>query len=103
MCPVPAPSCAERRRQDSGESSCRVGVVVRASHAMLADLRALVFRRVPVPLPHWYSIGAVRQVIHVTNSMQGTKTLMMKMKIGFSRGDTPVAEVAQVGQFPPGY
>lgn len=49
------------------------------------------------------SSGSVSQVINVTNSMQGTKSLMMKIKIQFRRGVTPVAEVAQVAQFPASY
>lgn len=43
------------------------------------------------------------QVINVTNAMQGTKTLMMKLKIQFQRGAGSVAEMAQVAQFPAGY
>ncbi|CAM9097441.1 unnamed protein product [Scytosiphon promiscuus] len=51
--------------------------------------------------PH--SNGVVSQVINVTNAMQGTKTLMMKLKIQFRRGTVNVAEVAQVAQFPAGF
>lgn len=49
------------------------------------------------------SEGTVSQVINVTNAMQGTKTLMMKLKIQFQRGGVSVAEMAQVAQFPAGY
>ncbi|CAM9334045.1 unnamed protein product [Ascophyllum nodosum] len=51
--------------------------------------------------PH--SSGIVSQVINVSNSMQGTKSLMMKLKIQFRRGSRAVAEIAQVTQFPAGY
>lgn len=49
------------------------------------------------------SEGTVSQVINVTNAMQGTKTLMMKLKIQFQRGGVSVTEMAQVAQFPAGY
>ncbi|CAM9688539.1 unnamed protein product [Ectocarpus sp. 4 AP-2014] len=51
--------------------------------------------------PH--SDGVVSQEINVTNAMQGTKSLMMKLKIQFRRGTVNVAEVAQVAQFPAGF
>ncbi|CAB1109096.1 unnamed protein product [Ectocarpus sp. CCAP 1310/34] len=51
--------------------------------------------------PH--SDGVVSQEISVTNAMQGTKSLMMKLKIQFRRGTVNVAEVAQVAQFPAGF
>ncbi|CAN0186945.1 unnamed protein product [Ectocarpus sp. 8 AP-2014] len=51
--------------------------------------------------PH--SDGVVSQEIDVTNAMQGTKSLMMKLKIQFRRGTVNVAEVAQVAQFPAGF
>lgn len=51
--------------------------------------------------PH--SSGAVSQAIHVTNAMQGSKSLMMKLKIQYRRGAMAISEVAQVAQFPHGY
>lgn len=55
------------------------------------------------PVDPIISEGTVSQVINVTNAMQGTKTLMMKLKIQFQRGGVSVAEMAQVAQFPAGY
>lgn len=59
--------------------------------------------RVGTPLFVRLSDDVVSQVINVTNAMQGTKTLMMKLKIQFRRGTANIAEVAQVAQFPPGF
>lgn len=60
--------------------------------------------RIPTPPPpHLPSDGVVSQEIYVTNAMQGTKSLMMKLKIQFRRGTVNVAEVAQVAQFPAGF
>ena len=51
--------------------------------------------------PH--SMGAVTQEIRITNSMQGEKTLMLKLKVGYTQAGVVVDEMAQVASFPPGY
>ena len=50
------------------------------------------------------STGAVTQEIRITNSMQGEKTIMLKLKVGYTQaGGVAVDEMAQVSSFPPGY
>ena len=46
------------------------------------------------------SNGAVTQEIRVTNSSQGEKNIMLKLKIGYSCGARTVEEMAQVSSFP---
>mmetsp|Transcript_24349 Transcript_24349/g.24959 ORF Transcript_24349/g.24959 Transcript_24349/m.24959 type:complete len:207 (-) Transcript_24349:377-997(-) len=49
------------------------------------------------------SQGAVTQEIRVTNSMQGEKSIMLKLKVGFSVNGQTVEELTQVSSFPPLY
>ncbi len=49
------------------------------------------------------SNGAVTQEIKLSNSMQGQKNIMLKLKIGYSQGGVVVDEMAQVSSFPPLY
>jgi AP-1 complex subunit gamma-1 len=49
------------------------------------------------------SNGAVTQEIRVTNSSQGEKNIMLKLKICYSSGGHAVEELAQVSSFPPLY
>ena len=49
------------------------------------------------------STGTVTQEIRVNNSMQGEKTLMFKLKVGYTQGGKTIEDVAQVASFPPTY
>lgn len=49
------------------------------------------------------SNGAVSQEIRVTNSMQGQKNIVLKLKIGYNINGTVVDEMATVSNFPAGY
>ena len=49
------------------------------------------------------SSGAVTQEIRLVNSMQGEKSIMLKLKIGYTCGARTTEELAQVSSFPPGY
>ncbi len=46
------------------------------------------------------SNGEVTQEIKLTNSMQGQKNIMLKLKIAYKQGDTMVDEQTQVSNFP---
>jgi AP-1 complex subunit gamma-1 len=50
-----------------------------------------------------HSNGAITQEIRVTNTMQGEKNIMLKLKINYSAGGKAVEEMAQVANFPPLY
>mmetsp|Transcript_81175 Transcript_81175/g.180558 ORF Transcript_81175/g.180558 Transcript_81175/m.180558 type:complete len:841 (-) Transcript_81175:44-2566(-) len=45
----------------------------------------------------------VSQSMSVVNTTNGEKGLLMKLRIGYSFNGAPVQEMAQVGNFPPGY
>jgi AP-1 complex subunit gamma-1 len=47
--------------------------------------------------------GSATQAIRVKNSMHGQKTLVMRLRISFSRGGQQVVEQAEVNGFPPGF
>ncbi|CAM9132078.1 unnamed protein product [Ectocarpus sp. 13 AM-2016] len=47
--------------------------------------------------------GAVEQVVRITNSLQGQKNLLMKLKLVYEVGGAKMQEMASVGSFPPGY
>ena len=49
------------------------------------------------------SSGAVTQEIRLTNSMQGEKSIMLKLKIGYNHGGHTVEEQTQVSNFPERY
>jgi AP-1 complex subunit gamma-1 len=49
------------------------------------------------------SNGAVTQEIRVTNSMQGEKPIMLKLKINYNYGGKPVEELGQAANIPPGF
>jgi len=49
------------------------------------------------------SQGAVTQEIKLTNSMQGQKNIMLKLKIVYKQSGNTIEEMAQVSNFPPGY
>lgn len=46
--------------------------------------------------------SVVTQQIHVSNSMHGVKSLVMRLKISYKLGGAPVEEAATVSAFPPG-
>lgn len=46
--------------------------------------------------------GSIVQVIRVTNSLHGQKSLVMKVKINYKRNGEDVVEQGQVNNFPPG-
>ena len=46
------------------------------------------------------SNGQVTQEIRLTNSMQGEKNIMLKLKIGYKYQSNIVDELAQVSNFP---
>lgn len=50
-----------------------------------------------------FSAGEVSQEIRLTNSMQGQKNIMLKLKIAYKQGDNLVDEMTQVSSFPPLY
>eukprot|EP00752_Nemacystus_decipiens_P003420 g3164.t1 len=47
--------------------------------------------------------GSVDQIVRITNSMQGQKNLLMKLKIVYEVAGAKVQEMASVSSFPPGY
>eukprot|EP01034_Spumella_vulgaris_P022817 gene22817-28990_t len=49
------------------------------------------------------SNGVVTQQIKLTNSMQGQKNIMFKLKIGYTQNGVVVDEMTQVSSFPPLY
>jgi AP-1 complex subunit gamma-1 len=49
------------------------------------------------------SSGVVTQEIRLTNSMQGEKNIMLKLKIGYNHGGHTVEEQSQVSNFPERY
>ncbi len=49
------------------------------------------------------SNGTVTQEIHLDNSMQGEKPIMLKLKIGYNQNGNKVEELAQVSSFPANY
>jgi AP-1 complex subunit gamma-1 len=49
------------------------------------------------------SSGIVTQEIRLTNSMQGDKSIMLKLKIGYNHGGHNVEEQTQVSNFPERY
>mmetsp|Transcript_6780 Transcript_6780/g.6894 ORF Transcript_6780/g.6894 Transcript_6780/m.6894 type:complete len:864 (-) Transcript_6780:26-2617(-) len=49
------------------------------------------------------SNGTVTQEIRVSNSMQGEKNIMLKLKIGYTYGGNQVDEQAQISNFPASY
>jgi AP-1 complex subunit gamma-1 len=49
------------------------------------------------------SNGAVTQEIRVTNSMQGEKPIMLKLKINYNYGGKPIEELGQAANIPPGF
>lgn len=49
------------------------------------------------------SNGAVTQEIRVTNSMQGEKSIMLKLKVGFTSNGQNIEDLTQVSSFPPLY
>lgn len=46
--------------------------------------------------------GRVTQVLHVVNSLAGTKPLVMRLRLGYSRGGVAQAAQVEVNTFPPG-
>jgi AP-1 complex subunit gamma-1 len=48
-------------------------------------------------------MGAATQVLHVVNSMQGQKPLVMRLRLAFTLRGQSVVEQAEVTNFPPGY
>ena len=46
------------------------------------------------------STGQITQEIKLTNSEQGKKNIMLKLKIGYKNGENTVDELAQVTNFP---
>ena len=49
------------------------------------------------------SNGQVTQEIRLTNTMQGEKNIMLKLKIGYKTQGKAVDELAQVNNFPSMY
>jgi len=49
------------------------------------------------------SSGAVTQEIRVTNTMQGEKNILIRLKIAYTTNGVLVEEVSQVSDFPPLY
>jgi len=46
--------------------------------------------------------GCVRQTLHVVNSMQGTKQLVMRLRVNYVKAGQPVLQQLEVSNFPPG-
>eukprot|EP00903_Cladosiphon_okamuranus_P018668 g17182.t1 len=47
--------------------------------------------------------GSVEQIVRITNSLQGQKNLLMKLKIVYEAAGTKMQEMASVSSFPAGY
>ena len=48
------------------------------------------------------SSDAITQKLHVKNSMHGQKPLVMRLRIGYTAGNGPKVEQAEVKNFPAG-
>lgn len=46
--------------------------------------------------------GSIRQSMRVTNSMAGTKGVVMRLRLNYSKGGQPVVQQVEVSNFPPG-
>jgi AP-1 complex subunit gamma-1 len=47
--------------------------------------------------------SVIMQQINVSNTMHGTKPLVMRLKISYKLGGAPVEEAATVSTFPAGF
>jgi AP-1 complex subunit gamma-1 len=46
--------------------------------------------------------GSVAQSLTVVNSSQGSKALVMRLRVNYSKGGQPVLQQLEVANFPPG-
>lgn len=47
-------------------------------------------------------VGSVSQKLHVTNTLQGQKPLVMRLRVNYSKGGQPVLQQLEVNSFPAG-